>query len=110
MRTRQCRVPTINRGRETPWLVVRCRTMRTLQCRVPTINRGRETALPCPPRDDNQLFWGRETALPCPELRLCWGRETALPCPPREDNRLFWGRETALSYPLKTVILPSSFK
>jgi hypothetical protein len=32
------------------------------QCRVRTINRGRETALPCPPTINR----GRETALPFP--------------------------------------------
>ena len=49
--------------------------VRTRQCRFPTINRGRETALPCPPSHRDgvvprklRLFESRETALPCPPL------------------------------------------
>ncbi len=55
IRTRQCRVPTIDRGRETalpsPRLSLQSIAVGKRHCRVLyiiTIDRGRETALPCP--------------------------------------------------------------
>ena len=68
IRTRQCRFPIIDRGRDTAvpcplyhsgaaGIDIRSNLVaselmlpeiRTRQCRIPTIDRGRDTALPCP--------------------------------------------------------------